>query len=132
MNFQVPTLEICEDNALQVFNSERIRLLIGDIGFETTLRVIEKSKIDFRQYLHVLLVADDLESHSDLRVAYHSIAGVAAMFGADKLDCIASQAEIKSRHADCALGTLYKCEVADAIMQYLAALQEFHIQGLHA
>lgn len=119
------------NGALQILNKDRILLLVEDIGLETTLRVIERSKIDFRHYLLVLLDADKPDSQNDLRVAYHSIAGVAAMFGADKLHCIASQAEFKIQDADCALATRCKWDVVDAILQYLEALQKLQIQALN-
>ncbi len=131
MNLQKSPSMLRGNGTLQILNNDRILLLVEDVGLETTLRVIERSKIDFRHYLLVLLDADKPDSHNDLRLAYHSIAGVAAMFGADKLHSIASQAEFKIQNADCELATRYKCDVVDAILQYLEALQKFQIQAIH-
>ena len=132
MSFQEAILKGRKHDALQVLNCDRILLLIADIGLEITLRVIEKSKTDFKQYLDELLVAGHLENPIDLRVTYHSIAGVAAMFGADKLHFIASQAEAVCLQTGSTLLRRNKCDVADALTEYLDTLQKFNVQALYA
>ena len=111
-------------------NCDRLLTLVEDIGKATTLRVIERSKFDFNQNLMELLNANQVEDYNALRIALHSIAGIAAMFGAEKLCCIAQHAEEKCLQSNFAVALRYVRYVAPAVHEFLEELEKFELQTL--
>ena len=125
IDFQEPPPSTDVSGDLQVMNCDRLLILVEDIGQATTLRVIERSKIDFYHNLLELSNANQVQDYNALRIALHSIAGIAAMFGAEKLHSIAQRAEEKCLQSDFVMASRYANGVAPAVLEYFAELEKF-------
>jgi HPt (histidine-containing phosphotransfer) domain-containing protein len=115
---------------LAVLNSTTLQVLSQDIGLGITLRVIEKCKLDFKRQLIETLNANRSKDCSALRLAVHSIAGIAAIFGAEKLRSIANDAEQSCIANDFAMASHHAVDVIMATHEFLWALERFDLKLL--
>jgi HPt (histidine-containing phosphotransfer) domain-containing protein len=114
----------------QVLNQKTLIALSLDVGPRTTLRVIEQCKLDFKHQLIEILSAYRSKHFAELRLAAHSISGIAAMFGAEKLCSLANEVEENCLGENFAMASHNAVDVVMATLEFLDHLEKFDLTGV--
>jgi chemotaxis protein histidine kinase CheA len=114
----------------QVLNQKTLITLSLDVGHTITLRVIEQCKLDFRHQLIEILSANRSKQFAELRLAAHSISGIAAMFGAEKLCSLANEVEENCLCYNFAMASHNAVDVVMATLEFLDQLEKFDLIGV--
>jgi HPt (histidine-containing phosphotransfer) domain-containing protein len=112
---------------LQVLNQSTLIALSFDVGSVIALRVIEQCKLDFKHQLIEILNANRSKNFTELRLAVHSISGIAAMFGAEKLCSLANEAEENCLRDNLAIASHNAVDVVMATLEFLDILEKFDL-----
>jgi HPt (histidine-containing phosphotransfer) domain-containing protein len=110
-------VENVSSSITKVLNYRTIEILVEDIGQATVEVVIKKSIVDMKRQFSDVAIAARLEDWQAVRNAVHSISGISAMVGAEKLSSIAREVEKNCIELDFA-------KASDGIVDVLLATLE--------
>ena len=116
----------------EVLNSNSLNQLVAEIGLRTVKIVIVKSIADLKRLFGEMVSANQVADWNGLRVAVHSISGVAAVIGGEKLRQISLQAEQNCVDDDFALASVSIVNVMLATILLIEKLESFHLNEANA
>ncbi len=116
----VPKLTFINTMRTPTLSIARLLSLVDDIGQKTTEIVIEKSKTDLLQQFCAVASAALIEDWSALRNAVHSISGISATIGAEKLRNLASEVEDNCLDLNYSKASL---RVADVMLETMTCIE---------
>jgi HPt (histidine-containing phosphotransfer) domain-containing protein len=116
----------------QILNFHRLVLLVDDIGQKTVESVIQKSKADLIHKLCEVATAALAKDWSTLRIAVHSVSGLSAIIGAERLRDIASEVEDNCIRQDFSMASHNLIDVMLEIASFLKVLERVNLSALYS
>ncbi len=111
----------------QILNSNSLHQLATEIGWRTVKIVIVKSIADLERLFGEVVSANQVADWNALRTAVHSISGVSAVIGGEKLRRISLKVEQNCVDDDFALASVSVVNVMLATILLIEKLEKFQV-----